>query len=231
MRSKFRLVPLALLIATGAMAFEAPHAAAPVDLSGLWQLRDDSKHVKPASLTPAALETAKADRARVESGQIVVPASRWCHPLGTPFIMGDSAPIDIAQSKYEVAIMAEVQSSARHIYIDGSKHPDMKDFDATTNGHSVGHWEGTTLLVDTVGFNDRGQTMIPGGGHRGPNSHLTERYSLDTKGDTLSVQFTWVDAEVFTKPQTYEFVYHRAPAGSYSYEYFCDASDPARGQN
>jgi hypothetical protein len=201
------------------------------DLSGLWQLRDDSKHVPAATLTPAAIATANEDKARVAAGQIVIPASRWCHPLGVPFIMGDSAPLDIAQSKYEVAIMAEVQSSARHIYIDGRGHPDMKDYDPMTNGHSVGRWQGSTLVVDTIGFNDRGNTSIPGGGHRGPSSHLVERYALDSKGDELTVTFTWTDPTVFVKPQTYDFVYHRAAAGSYSYEYFCDASDPARGYN
>jgi len=221
-----------LLATTGlAVAADVPQPAAGRDLSGLWQLRDDSKHVKPAALTASAQEIAKTDMARVASGQIVIPASRWCHPLGTPFIMGDSAPLDIAQSKYEVAIMAEVQSSARHIYIDGRRHPDMRDYDPTTNGHSVGHWEGNTLVVDTIGFNDRGNTGIPGGGHRGPSSHLTERFTLDPKADTLSVVFTWEDATVFTQPQTYDFVYHRAAPGSYSFEYFCDASDPARGQN
>jgi hypothetical protein len=218
--------------ATG-IAAETPHAKAhPArDLSGLWQLRDDSKHVKPASLTAAAIATEKGDQAKVDAGQIVIPASRWCQPLGVPFIMGDSAPLDIAQSKFEVAIMAEVQSSARHIYIDGRSHPDMADYDATTDGHSIGHWDGDTLSVDTVGFNDRGNTMIPGGGHRGPASHLQEKYRLLEGGEALSITFTWTDPGVFTQPQTYDFVYHRAAPGAYSFEYFCDASDPARGRN
>ncbi len=201
------------------------------DLSGLWQLRDDSKHVPPASLTAAAQAVARSDKEKVDAGQIVIPASRWCHPLGVPFIMGDSAPLDIAQSKYEVAVMAEVQSSARHIYIDGRDHPDMTDYDPTTDGHSIGHWKDGVLVVDTIGFNDRGNTMIPGGGHRGPTSHLQEKYQLLDHGQTLSIVFTWTDPAVFTKPQTYDFVYHRAAPGSYSFEYFCDASDPARGRN
>lgn len=222
---------LSILGALFLLSVPAAVLAGVPDLSGLWQLRDDSKRVAPSSLTTAALATAAEDKAQVAAGQIVIPASRWCHPLGVPFIMGDSAPLDIAQSKYEVAIMAEVQSSARHIYIDGRQHPDMKDYDPTTNGHSIGHFEGKTLVVDTVGFNDRGNTQIPGGGHRGSSSHLVERYTLDAGGNTLTVDFTWTDPTVFLKPQRYEFVYHRAPAESYSYEYFCDASDPARGYN
>jgi hypothetical protein len=201
------------------------------DLSGLWQLRDDSKQVPPSALTAGAQAIAREERARQAAGEIVIPASRWCHPLGVPFVMGDSAPLDIAQSKFEVAIMAEVQSSARHIYIDGRPHVDMKDFDPTTTGNSIGHWEGRTLVVDTIGFNDRGNTSIPGGGHRGLNSHLVEHYLLDEAGNALRVQFTWTDPGVFSQPHSYEFTYHRAPPGSISLEYFCDASDPARGRN
>lgn len=227
---KIRAIASTALLFTATCALAAPPKA-PVDLSGLWQLRDDSKHVTAASITKEQQDVAKEERAKQAAGQIVIPASRWCHPLGTPFIMGDSAPLDISQSKIEVAIMAEVQSSARHIYIDGRSHPDMKDYDPTTNGNSVGHWEGDTLVVDTIGFNDRGNTSIPGGGHRGPNSHLIERYKLDPKDDSLTIEFHWEDPSVFTKPHSYYFVYHRAAPGSYSYEYFCDASDPARGQN
>jgi hypothetical protein len=225
--------PCAALIASltfGASVHAADGSAHP-DLSGLWQLRDDSKKVPPSALTPSAQATAKEDSARQAAGEIVIPASRWCHPLGVPFVMGDSAPLDIAQSKYEVAIMAEVQSSARHIYIDDRKHVDMKDFDPTTTGNSIGHWEGRALVVDTIGFNDRGNTSIPGGGHRGPNSHLVEHYMLDEAGNSLKVQFTWTDPGVFVQPHSYEFTYHRAAPGSISLEYFCDASDPARGQN
>jgi hypothetical protein len=225
--------PCAALIASLTLGSRLHAAGSPAhpDLSGLWQLRDDSKKVPPSALTPAAEATAKEDRARQAAGEIVIPASRWCHPLGVPFVMGDSAPLDIAQSKYEVAIMAEVQSSARHIYIDGRKHVDMKDFDPTTTGNSIGHWEGRALVVDTIGFNERGNTSIPGGGHRGPGSHLVEHFTMDEAGNSLKVQFTWTDPGVFTEPHSYEFTYYRAAPGSISLEYFCDASDSARGRN
>jgi hypothetical protein len=224
----------ALALAAGASgtravaAASAPAAqAAHPDLSGFWEVMDDSKRVTPASLTPEAQAAQAAARAAARPGQIVGFASRWCHHLGVPFIMGDSAPLDILQTPRETAIMAEVQSAARHIYTDGRGHPDPETYDPTTNGHSIGHWEGDTFVVDTVGFNDKGNTGIPGGGNRGPNSHLVERYRLIEGGKKLSVTFTWTDPTQFTRPHTYEFVYYKSPPETYALEYFCDASDAA----
>jgi hypothetical protein len=207
----------------------APRSAAR-NLDGFWELRADSKKVPQASLTPQAKAAGRAAAEATQNGQIVGFASRWCHHLGTPFIMGDSAPLDIVQSPREVAIMAEVQSAARHIYLNG-RHPDPDVFDATTNGHSIGHWEGDVLVVDTVGFNDKGNNFIPGGGQRGPNSHLVERYRLADGGKTLVVTFTWTDPTVFTKPHSYVFTYYRDPPGTYAAEYFCDASQAKRGES
>ena len=66
-------------------------------------------------------------------------------------------------------------------------------FDPVSNGHSVGHWAGDALVVDTVGFSNEGITGIPGGGRRTPDSHLIERYRLLAGGKRLSVTFTWED--------------------------------------
>jgi len=196
-----------------------------VDLSGFWVLRHDSKNVGDAVLV-ADFET--SDRQR-RFNDIVTYPSRWCHPLGMPFIMGDSAPLDLIQSKRELAITAEVQSSARHIYIDGRGHPDPEVFDPTSNGYSVGHWEDGVLVVETIGFSEVGNRMIPGGGLRGETSRLVERYELREDGQRLNVQFTWEDPRVFAEPHTYDFTYYRSPEDEYAREYFCDASDEGRG--
>lgn len=205
----------------------APARATVADLSGFWELREDSKHVGKADLAPAYQHAV----AQPQFNNLVLVASRWCHPLGTPFIMGDSAPLDLIQGKEELAIAAEVQSAARHIYLDGRQHPDADSFDPTSNGHSIGHWEGAVLVVDTVGFNEVGNRSIPGGGMRGPGSHLVERYELRENGQVLNVQFTWSDPAVFAHPHVYDFTYHRGKKGEYAREYFCDASDPARGES
>ena len=200
------------------------------DISGFWELVADSKQVPQAELTPLGKEETAKTRPKVEEGEILTFASRWCQPLGVPFIMGDSAPLDILQTEREIAIIAEVQSSARHIYMDGRGHPDMDTFDPTTNGHSIGHWEGQTLVVETVGFNDRGNAFTPGGGIRTPQSKLTERIDLVADGKQLRFTFTWEDPTIFAKPHTYTFTYHKAPPDAYAMEYFCDAADANRGK-
>ena len=216
-------VALALLAGPGSFAF----AGSVPNLSGYWELRFDSRNVPKASLLPGVAREINEAGNRKDTFAI-----RWCHHLGMPFIMGDqdSAPIDILQGRYETAIVAQPVSAARHIYTDGRVHPKPDNYDATTNGHSVGHWEGDTLVVDTIGFNDLGATSIPGGGKRTATSHLVERYRLLDGGKRLSVVFTWEDASVFAKPHTYEYRYYRAAPGTAAREFFCDASDEERGK-
>jgi hypothetical protein len=195
------------------------------DLSGFWQLEFDSENVPPAVLTPDA-----AERESNKQYQHDLYAIRWCNHVGMPALMQTPAPIDIRQGSIEIAIASEAVAAARHIYTDGRNHPDMAIYDNQSNGHSVGHWEGDVLVVDTVGFSDKGVTRIPGGGFRTENSHLTERYRLLSGGKQLAVTFTWQDSKVFAKPHTYEYRYNRAPAGTYAREYFCDASNAERAK-
>jgi hypothetical protein len=143
--------------------------------------------------------------------------------------MGDRAPLDIRQSSTVIGIIAKAPSSTRYIYTDGRTRPAKEDYEPTTNGYSIGHWEGDTLVVDTVGFNDRGATGIPGGGVRTADSHLIERYRLLQGGNRLSVTFTWEDAKIFQMPQTYEFRYYKTPLIGEPRVYPCDAGDSERG--
>jgi hypothetical protein len=207
-----------VLIAGGSPAAAQHHP----DLSGYWELRYDSMSVPAASLTAqAAAITADQSRRDLE-------AIRWCNNLGVPFIMGDRSPLDIRQSPTVIGIVAKPPSSTRYIYTDGRTRPAKEDYDPATNGYSIGHWEGDTLVVDTVGFNDRGAASIPGGGVRTADSHLTERYRLLQGGSRLSVTFTWEDPKIFQKPHTYEFRYYKTLITGEPRIYPCDAGDTER---
>lgn len=193
------------------------------DLSGYWELHYDSMNIPPASLTPEAAATNKAKQH--EHDQLAI---RWCDQLGTPAMMDDRKPLDIEQSAKEIAIVAHAPSSVRYIYTDGRSHPDKEEFDPTTNGNSIGKWEGGTLVVDTVYFNDRGVTMLPGGGIRTPNSHLIERYTLSDDAQRLFVTFTWTDAKEFVKPHTYSYTYYRTKSVGEPRIEYCNANDQQR---
>lgn len=207
---------LAVLALSAASARQGPYGQAapsgpavdPHDLSGFWDLAMDSRQVPPAKLMPAVTKAVIEQHAKADAKSI-----RWCNLLGTPYIMDPGRPIDIQQGTREIIIFADVSASPRHIYFDRSKHVNPDAFDPTTNGDSIGHWEGDTLVVDTIGFHPtRGMTAIPGGGFRTADSHLVERYQMLENGALLSVTFTWTDPKVYKEPHTYEFHYYRVAA-------------------
>ncbi len=196
------------------------------NLSGRWELHFDSKNVPLASLTTPVTEEEKAEQIRKNTYEI-----RWCHFFGVPYVM-ETSPIEILENQFgrEIVITFTTRNPSRHIYLDRIKHENPDTFDPTSNGHSIGKWEGETLVVDTIGFSAEGLTSIPGGGRRTPNSHLTERFHLINGGSMLSVISTWQDEQVFAKPQTYEFRYYRAPKNLVMPEYDCDTSNESRGK-
>jgi len=215
-------MPLILLLIT-IQSSVSPSGAHP-DLSGYWELRYDSISVPAASLTAQA-EADQANQRRRDNEAI-----RWCINIGVPALMGDRAPLDIRQSPTVIGMVAKSPSSVRYIYTDGRSHPPKEELDPTTNGHSIAHWEGDTLIVDTIGFNDRGVRAIPGGGVRTSDSHLTERYRLLDGGQQLSVSFTWEDPAVFQKAHTYEFRYYKVRQIGEQRVYTCNANDTERAK-
>ena len=147
---------------------------------------------------------------------------------GMPFMMGHSAALDIVQTDAEVLIVPEMLGT-RHIYMDGRAHPPLDAFEPSIVGHSVGHWEGDTLVIDTVGLT--AGAGIPGGGRRSPETHLIERYRLIDGGERMSVTFTWQDPKIYVKPHTYEYIYYKDPADTYAFEEWCDSGDPLQRQS
>jgi hypothetical protein len=86
------------------------------------------------------------------------------------------------------------------IYMDGRPHPQEAVDLPTWMGHSVGHWEGDTLVVDTVGFNE-GQWLSTLGAPRTSQHHLTERFTR-VNYNTLRYEATIDDPGAYTRPFT-----------------------------
>jgi hypothetical protein len=106
--------------------------------------------------------------------------------------------------------------SFKIIYMDGREHP--KDLEPSYFGHSVGHWEGETLVVDTVGFNERFWMDRPGTPHT-EQLHLIERYTR-TDYVTMKYEITVDDPGAYTKPWTGGFMMAFTP-GQESFEFIC----------
>src|SRR5947207_544393 len=87
----------------------------------------------------------------------------------------------------------------RIIPIDGRPHTPIDQLDGTWKGESIGHWEGDTMVIDKIGFNDTSWLDINGYLHS-ENMHVIERIRRD--GDTLTWQATVEDPDVLIKPWT-----------------------------
>jgi hypothetical protein len=124
-----------------------------------------------------------------------------CLPPGTSYLLtgwGSISPSEIIQSPKRILMIYEYDHTIRQIWMDGRKHPDPVD--PTWVGHSIGTWEGDTLVVDTVGLKNK--VWLDGAGHVfGPDLHIIERYRRPDN-DTLQLDFTYDDPKAFTKPWT-----------------------------
>jgi len=171
-----------------------PQSAAPPDLNGVWSAPfapDISKvlgHQPP--FTPyGAARFAKED-------EVDDPLTK-CLPIGPARgIQAGIMPFQIVQTPSVFTILFENQHTFRIIHTDGRSHP--KDLDATWFGDSIGKWDGDTLVVDTVGIDDR--TWLDTAGHEHSDQlHLVERFQ---KMDSNSIKWTvtFEDPKFFTEP-------------------------------
>jgi hypothetical protein len=200
------------MLVRGAAQMPAPAGAStPPSISGNWELSFDGRKVPKAKLLPTVTAAKIQQRANLDAHAI-----RWCNLMGLPFAMDSGRPIDIREGPGVVMIAPENVPNPRYLYTNRKTHISSDIYDPSTLGDSIAHWEGDTLVADTIGFHGtHGVTAIPGGGYRTDKSHLVERFHLLENGNVLSVTFTWTDPSVFAAPQTYEFRYYRLPA---SYE-------------
>jgi hypothetical protein len=90
--------------------------------------------------------------------------------------------------------------SYRQIFMDGREHPPHEELDPTWYGHSIGHWEGDTLVIDTVGFNELFWFDFLGHPHT-EQLHVIERYTRTSFG-TLENVTTVMDPGAYKKPFT-----------------------------
>jgi hypothetical protein len=138
-----------------------------------------------------------AEKFKVVRGPTDAGLYSSCSPTGVPGAYFVPYQWEIVQGRDRVVIVYEYPHLFRVIPIDGTPHP--ADPDPTWMGDSVGRWEGDTLVVDTVGFNDK--TELPGGYKHTEALHVVERFHR-VDFDNLDYQATIDDPNVFAKPWT-----------------------------
>jgi len=185
---------------------------APKGESGVWERRNEHLVNNPGSYQAAATRTA-----RVHIDQ--VPLQPWakaltnerhlsalasepytrCKPSGGPRQLMSPYGLEIVDfAELQKVFIFNVSNaqSYRIIYMDGRAHP--KNLAPSYLGHSIGHWEGDTLVVDSVGFNE-GFWMNRDGLPHTTQMHLTEKFTR-TNFDTLNYEVTIDDPGAYTRP-------------------------------
>ena len=169
------------------------------DLSGVWLGggASDADIANPRSLKEGSkvimLPWAEA---LVKTRQSKEDPEANCLPAGIP--RGSPYPWRLVQTPTHYFLLFEGNiHSYRQIFMN-AKHP--ADPDPTWFGHSVGHWEGNTLIVDTVGFNDKFWFDYVGHPHT-EKLHTIERYTRTDEGH-LAIEVTIDDPGAYTQPFT-----------------------------
>jgi hypothetical protein len=151
-----------------------------------------------------------------------------CLPFGLLRSMNVGGyPIQIMQNDDYLAFLFEQNTWFNVVYMDGRQHP--KNLDPTWFGHSIGKWDGDTLVVDTVGFN--GKTRLDTLGH--PHSdkmHVIQKLT-PIDANNLTYEVTVDDPVNYTKPWTNTRRFWRLPKGQEIMEYSCEENnvDLSRG--
>ena len=121
-----------------------------------------------------------------------------CLPAGITRLVNTPMPMEIVQTPKKTVFLFEGFSSYIVVPTDGRKH--TKDPDPTWYGESIGWYEGDTLVVDSIGFNDKTRLDTIGHGHS-DQLHVIQRYTR-TDAKTLAFEITVEDPKMFTKPFT-----------------------------
>ena len=189
------MIALPFLIACGSHAAPANvSSAGPPDLNGVWSAPFTPDISKVLGHQPPFTEYGAARFAKED--EIDDPLTK-CLPIGPARgIQAGIMPFQIVQTPAVFTILFENQHTFRIIHTDGRSHP--KDLDPTWFGDSIGKWDGDTLVVDTVGLDDR--TWLDTAGHEHSDQlHLVERFQR-VDGNTLRWTVTFEDPKYFTEP-------------------------------
>jgi hypothetical protein len=162
------------------------------DFSGFWAPApaDPSETESPQGL-PWAEAVVKE---RIANDLRDMPTAR-CLPNG---VVAQAGRGKFVQTPNLLVILEQFPGDTRQVFLDGRVHP--KDLDPTWLGHSIGRWEGDTLVVDTVGFNDKSWlTMLRIPYPHTEMMHVIERYRRPNLGH-LELEMTVEDPGAFKKP-------------------------------
>lgn len=182
------------------------------DLSGFWMPAESVKYLlnlaadmKPEEI-PLQPWAAEVYKERIETNGKDHPGVR-CLPSGIPEKLNIPDGLKVVQTPDLVVFLYESRTIYRQVFLDGRPLP--KNAQPTWMGYSVGHWEGDTLVVETIGQN--GKTWLDMKGLPGTESlKVIERYSRPSIG-RINIDVTIDDPKAYTKPWSVKLAWRLVP--------------------
>jgi hypothetical protein len=228
---RLKILWCAALLPMAPAIVHAQSPANPPDLTGIWGIYrggpgSDPKFRPPAP-TPLVLkpeydkpyQAKRAEEAAAaQRGEQLANSSAECIPYGVPTMMSIAIyPVEFIQTPKQVTIISEAFSEVRRVYLD---RPQAKLDDVAPGfyGRSVGHFDGDTLVVDTIGIKP---TVTLRGMPHSPQMRVTERIRM-LSPEILHDQITIDDPVMLEKPYTYTAAYKRMPSDYEMVEFVCD---------
>ena len=187
---------------SGRADLEAPApsiAAVASDLSGVWLAESGLSQLASSDLNFLVTEKGKVALELYDESQ-----NPWanCVPYSAPAIMflAETKLVEIDETT--IVVRSQREDAVRVIYIDGREHPE--DAERSTQGHSIGHWDDDTLVVDTVHFSEHAKGVSLTGVPGSLSKHLVERFELSEDGTEINYSFSMEDSEYLASPVTGE---------------------------
>ncbi|MBN8817196.1 MAG: hypothetical protein J0I80_00580 [Sphingomonas sp.] len=235
------LVPCLLISA--APARTQAHAEKHPDFSGFWNLGPPPRADQPDLVAKLPPNTVVVDDTGVKefgSGdygalklkpEALAKAKTWkpedemtltrvCASPSTVYAMQGPFPFEIYQTPQLIVFKYEYFDQVRLIFMDGRAHPPA-DAPHSKTGHSVGHWEGDELVIDTTHFVPA--TITNNGLDHSDKIHMIERYKLSADGKSL-IAIQWFEDPEVLDNRGARFIRWDKKPGQYVFPYDCDPS-------
>jgi hypothetical protein len=164
----------------------------------VWTSDYDDPDAAPAALfgrTQLPFNEA-AKKAAAAFNPVVDTTTVGCTPKGMPQIMGQPMPIEFVDRGDAIVLRLEEYDTVRTIHMADTAQPRLQD--GSPLGHSVGRWEGKTLVVDTTGL--RAGFLAQRGQPIGSSARLHERFTVSADGSRLHYVLTVTDPDNYTRP-------------------------------
>jgi hypothetical protein len=207
---------------------EAFSDGGPRDLNGVWfgigNNDPDNATIRPIEggerpFTARGLEIYRHRQAAAAAAKPIRQPADECLPHGVPAVARLPTPLQIIETPGQVTIIHEASRTVRMVYMDEPQSPSSAP---TFMGHSVGHWDGDTLVIDTIAL--RPNWLDITGAPASEQMHVIERLRKIDGGKRLENVFTIADPKMYTQPWTARREYLWYP-GERVEEYICEESE------